>query len=516
MNGGTSDGLDGALDPATSLGPWRRIVLTLRHGGPRELVLRALTFPLRATPLRGHLGVGRLDRDGSVQARRWYRHEGRPVTVVIPSFRDAELVAGLVRSIRRTTRSGRVRIVVSDDGSGPEHVAALRAIRGIELVESDRNTGFAANVNRGLRAADPTLDVVLLGSDTLVRKGWLAILQFAASVTGRTGMVGTTAIEPATCGAPAYPGVDLCLRCWQAGWQVRTAPAAAFELRGPAAVSGELPALAVGSDCMYLCREALDAIGGFDETLRPGSEVGERERVSQRYFWQRWGAFFDARVVRGGGGELRVVYVTEDTGVGGGHRVVFEHLNRLAARGHDVSLYTLADPPDWFELAVPVRTFKKYQQLIDALEPVEAIKVATWWNTAGPVWLSSVLHGDSGVLRARHRNQLLPGRRAQAPSVLASYRPEFRFVTTSGWNRERLGELGVTARVVVPEWISRPSVRFEGRRAAVRLVVAIGRTKPLKNFPLTLAAWRALRSTAVPSCVCSGSSLRPREPGVEL
>ena len=49
------------------------------------------------------------------------------------------------------------RVIVADDASGPEHLAALRRIDGIDvLVEGEHNAGFAANVNRGLRATDPS------------------------------------------------------------------------------------------------------------------------------------------------------------------------------------------------------------------------------------------------------------------------------------------------------------------------------------------------------------------------
>ena len=81
------------------------------------------------------------------------------------------------------------------------------------------------------------------------------------------------------------------------------------------------------------------------ESVTRGTEVGERERVSQRVFWERWGEFFDARNVHTEKGKLRVAYVTEGTGIGGGHRDVFEHLNRLLDRGHEVALYTLGDRP---------------------------------------------------------------------------------------------------------------------------------------------------------------------------
>src|SRR5262249_27793309 len=134
------------------------------------------------------------------------------------------------------------------------------------------------------------------------------------------------------------------------------------------------------------------------ESVTRGTELGERERASQELFWELWGDFFDARDVRTPEGRLRIVYVTEDTGVGGGHRDVFEHLNRLAARGHEVALYTVGERREWFELHAPVHSFEYYEDLVEALAGVDAIKVATWWNTASPVWLSSVLHGISAYL----------------------------------------------------------------------------------------------------------------------
>ena len=50
----------------------------------------------------------------------WYRRHWRPVTIVIPSYRDAEQIETLVASIRETTNEKRVRIVVADDASGAD------------------------------------------------------------------------------------------------------------------------------------------------------------------------------------------------------------------------------------------------------------------------------------------------------------------------------------------------------------------------------------------------------------
>ena len=87
-------------------------------------------------------------------------------------------------------------MIVSDDCSGPEHLVALRAINGIEIVEGNENRGFAANVNRGLRAADAERDVVVLNSDVEARPGWLACLQYAASQEDDVGIVGARLLYP--------------------------------------------------------------------------------------------------------------------------------------------------------------------------------------------------------------------------------------------------------------------------------------------------------------------------------
>jgi hypothetical protein len=170
-------------------GLWRRIYLTYKYHGFWSVILRVITFPLRFTPLRRYVEFGRPKSD-QTKALRWYRKQGTPVTIVIPSYRDAEHVAALVASIRATTDRRRVRIVVADDSSGPDHIAALRRIEGIEVVESPENTGFAANVNRGLRATDTRHDVVVLNSDMTTEPGWLASLQYAASRGKDIGIVG--------------------------------------------------------------------------------------------------------------------------------------------------------------------------------------------------------------------------------------------------------------------------------------------------------------------------------------
>jgi GT2 family glycosyltransferase/glycosyltransferase involved in cell wall biosynthesis len=514
----------------------RRIYLTYKYWGLRTLLFRAVTLPLRFTPLARRLRLRSHARDQELRsAVKWYREHGRPVDIVVPSYRDAERVRALVRSIRKTTSPGMARVIVADDSSGDEHVAALREIEGIDvLITSERNTGFAANVNRGLRATDGERDVVVLNSDVEALPSWLECLQYATHRYEYAGIVGAQL---------QYPDGRI-----QFGGTVRNRDQPEwFDHRyrfkpsdwGPAGRAS--PALAVTGACMYVRRAVIERVGLLDErygmayedvdwclrawqagfgvlyfpaarlvhheSVTRGTDVGERERDSQRAFWERWSQLFDERSVgaadpaRARDGRLRIAYATEGTGVGGGHRDIFEHLNRLAARGHEVTLYTLDEPPDWFGLHVPVHTCADYDELAHSLAELDAIKVATWWMTAGPVWRASIVRGLPVYFVQDIETSYYPDHEHARHAVLDSYRPEFRYMTISEWNRERLREMGLDAELIPPGIdleTFRPRAEIARRED---MVLALGRANPLKNLPLTLAAWRALPAPRPELCL---------------
>ena len=151
----------------------------------------------------------------------------------------------------------------------------------------------------------------------------------------------------------------------------------------------------------------------------------------------------------------------------------------------------MAGQPDWFPLEAPVREFATYQELAAALAREDAIKVATWWETAPWVWRASVTRGIPVYFVQDIETSYYPGDQAAQNRVLASYREEFRYITISGWNRERLGELGLSAELI-PPGIDLENFRRLDRPKRDDVVLAIGRSLPLKNLPLTIDAWRAL------------------------
>jgi len=472
---------------------WRRMVLTYRYRGPRSVAVRIVTFPLRATPLRTYLPVDRLASEVLISSRRWYRSNRRPVALVIAGADDDPQVVALIRSVRRTTRRGSVRIIVAGDTS----------------------SGVTHAVARCFEAGASPRDVVLLRPPAQLTRDWLAVLQYEAYTNAeRVGIVGGKVLLPD--GRIASAG----LACDLLTGRIEARYSGARGAHGPASV--RVPVLAVAPDGAYIRRALLDEIGGLDtalelddaivalcarcwhagweiryapdcilESAAPGRPAGtaspEAPEPARRTF-----RLLDRRSVRTASGALRIIYVTETALIGGGHRDVFEHLNALAARGHEVALYTLGTPPDWFDLHAPVSTFADYDAIAAALAPVDAIKVATWWKTAAPVWLGSVQRGIPVYLVQDIETSYYPWDQASRFKVLASYRKEFRYMTISTWNRGQLRELGADAAMVPPGVDSNTFHPSAATPRRADMVLAIGRMAPLKNFALTLDAWRGL------------------------
>jgi glycosyltransferase involved in cell wall biosynthesis len=140
-----------------------------------------------------------------------------------------------------------------------------------------------------------------------------------------------------------------------------------------------------------------------------------------------------------------------------------------------------------------VHSFDDYEDLVEALSEVDAVKVATWWETAEPVWLASVRRGIPVYLVQDIETSYYPGpeQRQAQNAVLASYRPEFRYLTTSPWNVDRLTELGHPS-TFISCGVDRETFHPLGLERRDGVLLAVGRSHHLKNLELTIDAWRAM------------------------
>jgi GT2 family glycosyltransferase len=108
----------------------------------------------------------------------------RPVSIVIPVYRDIVLVQRCINSVLASLPLNRVQaqVVVVDDASPePELSAWLNELAQqgrITLLRNHFNLGFIETVNRGMRA-NPASDVMMLNADTRVHGNWIDRLSAA-------------------------------------------------------------------------------------------------------------------------------------------------------------------------------------------------------------------------------------------------------------------------------------------------------------------------------------------------
>lgn len=101
---------------------------------------------------------------------------GSQVSLIIPVFRDADVVLECLRSITADPDATGLDLVVVDDASGddtPNRIAAER-FPGVRLIRRDANGGFARACGDGWRHRDSSREFIgVLNADTIVEPGWL-------------------------------------------------------------------------------------------------------------------------------------------------------------------------------------------------------------------------------------------------------------------------------------------------------------------------------------------------------
>lgn len=92
------------------------------------------------------------------------------ITVALVHYETPELAAACVASVRRFPPAERYEVVVVDNASSRSARIALGQLRGVRVIDSGRNGGFAFGVNCCFEEADASSDViVVMNPDTEVR-----------------------------------------------------------------------------------------------------------------------------------------------------------------------------------------------------------------------------------------------------------------------------------------------------------------------------------------------------------
>ncbi len=205
------------------------------------------------------------------------------VDIIVPVYRGLADTRQCLESVLTNPQTTDWRLIVINDCSPePEVTEWLRALAAAEprltLLENEHNLGFVGTVNRGM-ALSAEHDVLLLNSDTEVANDWLDRLRRCAYSQARVGSVTPFSGNATICSYPEFcadnslpPGHD-------------TASLDALFAQANAGRSVPVPT-AVGF-CMYIRRDALQAVGLFDEA-HFGKGYGEENDFCQRAIDLGW------------------------------------------------------------------------------------------------------------------------------------------------------------------------------------------------------------------------------------
>ncbi len=207
-----------------------------------------------------------------------------PVSVIIPVYRGVEITRRCIEAAMGGVMSGDdAKLLVINDAS-PENDMGnmLKSLKSrwpkhIDVLQNEKNLGFVHTVNRGI-AAIPSRDVVLLNSDVIVPRDWLARIRVEAYSRPCVGTVTPMSNNATICGFPYF------LQENSSPYEMETDQ---IDLVFKKNLMPCIEAPTGVGFCMYVRRSCLDDIGVFDAE-RFGRGYGEENDFCQRALKAGW------------------------------------------------------------------------------------------------------------------------------------------------------------------------------------------------------------------------------------
>ncbi len=208
----------------------------------------------------------------------------RFVTIIVPVFNAYAETRNCLESLAKVVDFEKARVLILDDASTDGRVRPLleefSQRDGIDLISHQKNMGYTANINVGVKAAGND-DVILLNSDTIVTPGFVEGLQRAVYAKNK---VGTATAMGDNAGAFSFPIFN----------EANPKPEGVSYDDHAAAILNSTKechpvAVPTGSGfCFYIRRALINEIGLFDEEAFPRG-YGEENDFCMRGLRAGWG-----------------------------------------------------------------------------------------------------------------------------------------------------------------------------------------------------------------------------------
>lgn len=189
--------------------------------------------------------------------------------IIVPVYNGDSVIMDCLRSVQRETTTP-FQVLVVNDGSRKHTTEALRELAAADprflLLDRSGNKGYTKSINEAVKLASADW-LVVLNSDTIVPRGWLARLHDAAASRPDTGMAG------ALSNAASYQSVPL-VKDPNGGWSkndfLEPAHLPLVQARLDAVTERAYPALPLlNGFCTLIKREVFDRCGLYDEDAFP-------------------------------------------------------------------------------------------------------------------------------------------------------------------------------------------------------------------------------------------------------
>ncbi len=192
---------------------------------------------------------------------RWCTSQSPRVSIIIVNWNAAALTAECIRHIWRHTQNVTYEIIVVDNGSSPEGVAALRNFgNGVTLIELGTNRFYGEANNIAVEHSTGEF-LCFLNNDAFVRSHWLNYLVEQLEREPHAGAVGPLFLYPGSGLIQEAGGVVT-----QTGYPVRGSrgepEVRKYELR-----AGEVDYISGAT--LLIRRDCFDQAGGFDLMYEP-------------------------------------------------------------------------------------------------------------------------------------------------------------------------------------------------------------------------------------------------------